>query len=87
AGVLAVLAVAPVALRQVAPVATMLVIVAALVAYALLGYGDWPSSALGLLVAMFTVATLRPRRVAAALFPAAIAVIALAHRTVDGVTW
>ncbi|GAB2877147.1 sensor histidine kinase [Nocardioides pacificus] len=39
------------------------------------------------MVAMFTVATLRPRRVAAALFPGAIAVIALAHRTVEGVTW
>ena len=83
---LAVLSVAPLALRQVAPVATMLVIVGAMGAFALLGYGELPSAGVGMVVAMFTVAMLRPRRVAAALYPTTVVVLLLG---VDGqgVVW
>jgi signal transduction histidine kinase len=85
--VLAVLAVAPVALRQVAPVVVTVVIAAALAAYAALGFGDWPSSAVSLVVAVFTVATLRTRLVAAGAYAVAAGVVLLSYVTVDGVTW
>jgi signal transduction histidine kinase len=84
---LALLAVAPIALRQVAPVLTLVVISAALAAYALLGYGDWPSSAVGLLVAMLTVALLRPRAVATLMFVPTTGVVILGTLTVQEVTW
>lgn len=85
--VLAVLAVAPLAMRQVAPVLTLLVIVVALGSYALLGYGDPPSASIGMVVAMFSVATLRPRWVAAATYPTTLAAVLLTYSSVDGVTW
>jgi signal transduction histidine kinase len=73
---LVVLTSAPVALRQRAPVVTMAVIVGALAGFGLLGYGsgDFPNGGLGMLLGMFTVATLRPRRVAALVFLTSLAV-------------
>jgi signal transduction histidine kinase len=64
----------------------MLVIVVAMSAYGLLGYGEFPSGGVGMVVAMFTVATLRPRRVAAALYPTTVVALLLG---VDGqgVVW
>ncbi|MEO6086901.1 MAG: sensor histidine kinase [Umezawaea sp.] len=78
AWVLSALTAAPLALRQRAPVATAVVIAGALAAYSLLGYGDYPNSGIGVLIAMFTVATLRPRHVAAATFVVVLAVLAAA---------
>ncbi|GAB2593122.1 hypothetical protein Aab01nite_36650 [Paractinoplanes abujensis] len=73
--VLAVLSVAPIALRQVAPVFTMAVIVAALGVAGLVGGEGFPSGGIGLLVAMFSVAMLRPRPVAAVLFGVTVALL------------
>lgn len=84
---LAVLSIAPVALRQVAPVLTLIVIVAALGGYALSGFVESPSSGIGILIAMFTVATLRSRRVAAAAYAATVAVLLLTYVTGVGITW
>lgn len=74
---LAVLTVAPIAVRQVAPVITMGVIVLALAAFLLSGNNDVPSGGIGLLVALFTVATLRPAWVTAVMFVAALATVSL----------
>jgi len=72
---LAVFTAAPIALRQQAPVVTMGIIVAALAAHGLVGHSETvPNGGVGLLIAMFTVATLRSRRVAAAMFLLALAV-------------
>ncbi|WP_327003281.1 histidine kinase [Dactylosporangium sp. NBC_01737] len=88
AAVLGVLTVAPLALRQRAPVLTTLVIVAALAAYSLLGYGEFPNGGVGMVVAMFTVATLRSRPVAAAVFATTIAATAIAYATAtSAVVW
>ncbi|MBP2336891.1 sensor histidine kinase [Saccharothrix coeruleofusca] len=76
--VLAVLTAAPIALRQLAPVTTMAILVAALGLYTLLGYGDFPNSGIGLLVGMFTVAMLRSREVAALVFAGTMVVVGLA---------
>ena len=76
---LAVLSVAPLAVRQRMPVLSMTVVAGALAAYAAFGLGDPPSNALGLVIAMFTVAMLRPRAVAAAMFLVGLAVF--------GVVW
>ncbi|WP_410813506.1 sensor histidine kinase [Micromonospora sp. 067-2] len=84
---LAALTVAPIALRQTAPVATMLVIVVALAAFSLLGYGELPAGGVGMVVAMITVATLRERRVAAAMFLAGLAVLVIVYTTDSGVVW
>ncbi|GIM89228.1 sensor histidine kinase [Paractinoplanes toevensis] len=85
---LAVLSVAPVALRQIAPVLTMLLIIAAVGVASLFGYGDLPSGGIGLLVAMFSVATLRSRRVAAVMFAATVALLALVYLTErDDLVW
>ena len=84
---LAVLAVAPLALRQVFPVLSLVVVGIALVAHGGLGYGDPPSGGLGLVIAMFTVATLRPRHVAAAAFPVTVLVLVLSFMSSVGVTW
>jgi signal transduction histidine kinase len=81
---LVVLTVAPVALRQHAPVLTTTVIVAAVGACALLGYGAPPSGGVGLIVAMLTVAMLRPRAVAAVMFALTLAAVMLIYLT-DGV--
>lgn len=85
--VLAMLAVAPVAVRQVAPVLTLGVIVLAMVSYVVLGYGVWPSNGLGILVAMLTVATLRPRVVAAAAFVPALAVLIIGIPEFEETSW
>ncbi len=88
AAVLGVLTVAPLALRQRAPVLTMLVIVAAQVAYSLLDFGDFPNGGLGMVVAMFTVATLRSRPVAAVMFATTLAATAVAFGTAsEPVVW
>jgi len=78
--VLAALSVVPVAVRQRAPVLTALVVLAALAAHQLV-VGAFPGSGLGIVVAMFTVATLRSRLTAAAVFAAAVAVVALGGLT------
>ena len=65
---LAVLGAAPVALRQIAPVATLSVVLASSAAYALQGLGGTlPNNGLGILLGMFTVAMLRTWRIAAAM--------------------
>jgi signal transduction histidine kinase len=82
------LTVAPIALRQRAPVLTMMVIVCALAACVLLGYGDMPSGGVGLIVAMFTVATLRSRTMAALMFVMAVGFVVLLYLTdAQGVYW
>lgn len=75
---LAVLAVAPVAVRQRVPVLATWIMAGAMAAYGLLGYGDGelPGSGIGMVVGMFTAATLRPRRVAALAFVPATATTA-----------
>jgi len=77
---LAALSVAPVAVRQRAPVLTALVVLAALSAHQLV-FGAFPGSGLGVVVAMFTVATLRSRWTAAGVFAAAVAVVSLGGLT------
>jgi signal transduction histidine kinase len=84
---LAILAVVPVALRQRIPVAVLLVVCAALAGYGLLGYGEWPSGAVGLVVAIFTVATLRPARIALAMVPVVAVVLLLPMATDSTITW
>lgn len=82
------LTVAPIALRQLAPVATMAVMLGALACYGVVGFGGLPSGGLGALVGMFTVATLRSRLVAAVVFLAAVAVVVLAFLGLpDVVVW
>ncbi|GAA5149158.1 sensor histidine kinase [Pseudonocardia eucalypti] len=75
---LAVLAVAPVALRQRVPVLATWIMAGAMAAYGMLGYGDGelPGSGIGMIIGMFTVATLRPRRVAVLAFVPATATTA-----------
>ncbi|RKT53770.1 histidine kinase [Saccharothrix australiensis] len=79
---------APLALRQRAPVATMGVALGALGACAVIGEDLAAAGGFGVLVAMFTVATLRPRPVAAAVFAATTLVVWAAHLrlSADG-TW
>lgn len=77
--VLAALTVAPIALRQRAPVLTTVVILTALIGLSLFRYDDFPNGGLGILIGMFTVATLRPRRVAGLVFLAAVAVTAFVY--------
>ncbi|WP_432543007.1 sensor histidine kinase [Kineococcus sp. SYSU DK002] len=72
--VLAALTAAPIAVRQRVPVLTAVLVLAAVTGHQLL-LGAFPGSGLGMVVAMFTVATLRPRRTAAAVFTAAVAVV------------
>jgi signal transduction histidine kinase len=85
--VLAALTVAPIALRQLAPVATMAVMLGALAAYSLSGFGGLPSAGIGVLVGMFTVATLRPRPVAAVVFSVTTVVVVVAFLRVAVVAW
>jgi signal transduction histidine kinase len=72
---MAVLMVAPVAVRQRAPVLVTVIMAGAMAAYGLLGYGNGevPGSGIGMTIGMFTVATLRPRRVAALTFAPTVA--------------
>jgi signal transduction histidine kinase len=87
--VLAVLISAPVAVRQRAPVLTMAVILCALAGFGVWGYGyeEFPNGGLSMLVAMFTVATLRPRRVAALMFLTTLAVTGIYLTTMVTVGW
>lgn len=65
---LAVLTAAPIAVRQLAPVTTLAIIMGAQMVYGLLDReytANVPVGGLGILIAIFTVATLRSRRVAA----------------------
>jgi signal transduction histidine kinase len=83
-----VLTVAPIALRQRAPALTMTVIVVAQAASSLLGYGDLPSGGVAMLIAMFTVATLRSRAVAAVMFASMLGALGLAYVTTpDAIVW
>ncbi|MGM1061348.1 sensor histidine kinase [Saccharothrix sp. Mg75] len=81
--VLAALTVAPIALRQRAPVATVAVVIAAVAAYSGLATGLIPNAGVGLLVGVFTVAVLRPRAVAAAVVAVALCVLAVVVLRVD----
>jgi signal transduction histidine kinase len=82
------LTVAPIALRQRAPVVAMSIIVAALAACSLFGYGDLPSGGVGMVITMFTVAMLRRRSVAALMFATTLGVIALVYLTDSGgIVW
>ena len=87
AHVLAGLTVAPVALRQLAPVITMAVMLGALAVYSLFEFGGLPSAGIGALVGMFTVATLRSRLVAAVAFSATAVVVVLAFIAVAPGAW
>jgi signal transduction histidine kinase len=70
AHLLAVLMVAPVAVRQRAPVLATGIMGVAMAAYGLLGHGNTeiPGNGIGMTIGMLTVATLRPGRVAALTF-------------------
>jgi signal transduction histidine kinase len=87
--VLVALTAAPLALRQLVPVTTMALIVGALAAYGVVGNssGDVPNGGVGLLVAMFTVATLRSRWVALGAFLVALAVTVTFVATTLVITW
>jgi signal transduction histidine kinase len=87
--VLVPLAVAPLAVRQQAPVLSMSVILVALAAWAVLDQGEFPSNAIGLVIATFTVAMLCRRAVALVMLAAAIAVVGLAYAftEVEGLVW
>jgi signal transduction histidine kinase len=78
---LAALSVAPIALRQFAPLVTMGVMLAALLSFVVESHGDIPGSGLGVLIGMFTIATLRPRPMAAVAFAAIFAVLGIAFLT------
>ena len=84
----AVLGAAPLALRQVAPVTTMSVVLVAAAGYGLQGYGAvLPNNGLGILLGMFTVATLRTGRTAAATALATALVIASVVLTDSTAVW
>jgi signal transduction histidine kinase len=88
-GLVLALTAAPIVLRQRAPVLTMLVMLAAMAAYGLfdLGGGELPNGGIGLLIGMFTVATLRSRAVAAAVFTIALVATLVTIFGTDGVGW
>jgi signal transduction histidine kinase len=86
--VLAALTAAPVALRQLAPVAVTLVVLGALVAYSSFGYGAYPNAGVGALIGVFTVAMLRPRCVAGAVSAAAALAVVFSYvRLVPAIGW
>ncbi|MFT7838734.1 sensor histidine kinase [Saccharothrix sp. BKS2] len=86
--VLAALTVAPVALRQLAPVAVSAVVLGALVAYSSSGYGTYPNAGVGALIGVFTVATLRPRYVAGLVSAAAALAVVFSYvRLVPEIGW
>jgi signal transduction histidine kinase len=78
-----VLTVAPLAVRQRAPVLSAVTILVSLLAYSLLGYGEYPNGGGGIVIAMFTVAVLRPRPVAVTLWVASAAVTAIMFFTTE----
>ncbi|MFD7655746.1 sensor histidine kinase [Actinosynnema sp. NPDC059797] len=75
----AALTVAPVALRQLAPVTVTAVVLCALLAYGGVGHGTYPNAGIGALIGVFTVATLRPRHVAALTAAAATLVVVFTY--------
>jgi signal transduction histidine kinase len=75
--VLAGLAFAPVALRQLLPLTITFVMGAALAAGLLLGYPSPPSSGIGLLIGLFTVALLRPWPIALLALAVTLGVLAM----------
>ncbi|MDP9795109.1 signal transduction histidine kinase [Catenuloplanes nepalensis] len=81
ASTLGFLSVAPVALRQWAPVGTLAVMIGALVLYGLLGFGVWPNTGLGIVVGLFSVATLRSRRTAAVMYAMTLLAALVAYQT------
>jgi len=82
--VLAALTAAPVALRQVAPVLTVVVIVVALTVHTALHYKEFPNGGVGVLIGLFSVATLRPRRVAAAVAAGMTVLMAVTYGSLPG---
>ncbi|GAA3464719.1 sensor histidine kinase [Saccharothrix longispora] len=85
--VLAALTAAPIALRQRAPVATVVVMLAAFAAFNRLGSDLIPNSGIGLLVGVFTVATLRSRVVTAAVVAATLCIVVAAVLGIDDIAW
>lgn len=84
---LAVLAAAPMALRQVAPVTTTSVVLVASTGYALIAHGALPNNGLGVLLGMFTVAMLRTWRAAATTFLATALALASGCTALTSVAW
>jgi signal transduction histidine kinase len=82
--VLAALTAAPVALRQVAPVLTVVIIVVALAVHTALHYKEFPNGGVGVLIGLFSVATLRPRRVAAAVAAGMTVLMAVTYGSLPG---
>jgi signal transduction histidine kinase len=78
ADLLSVLAVAPLAFRQRAPVLTLVVMLGAVIGYGRVIPDGFPEGGLGILVGMFTVAMLRPRKVAAAMAALATVTVVVA---------
>ncbi|MEV6448974.1 sensor histidine kinase [Amycolatopsis sp. NPDC051716] len=68
-----ILTVAPLALRQVAPVVVMTVIACAVTGYSVLESAELPNAGLGLLIAMFTVGTMRSTEVAGLMWVLSVA--------------
>ena len=81
AAAVAVLTIAPLAWRQLAPLVTSGIVLVALAAFGLLGFGDFPNGGCGMFLAVFSVATLRSRRSAAVVYGASVVVLLLADRT------
>ncbi|MEV7045114.1 sensor histidine kinase [Amycolatopsis sp. NPDC051061] len=65
---LGILTVAPLVLRQVAPIAVMVTIAGAVTAYSTLESAELPNAGIGLLLAVFTVGTMRATSVAGAMW-------------------
>jgi signal transduction histidine kinase len=86
--VVSVLTVAPIAVRQTAPVLATAIILIAIVVASLLRFGDLPSSGIGIIIAIFSVAMLRPRVVGLVMLAAALlAVTFLFSREPDSFVW
>ena len=91
--VLAVLTAAPIVLRQVAPVATLSIVLAAQLALSVLNGNSFPEGGVGVVIAAFTVATQCTRRVALAMFgvtfvvTTACVVVLARHSLPESVLW
>ncbi|AHH96506.1 two-component system sensor kinase [Kutzneria albida DSM 43870] len=85
---LAALSIAPVALRQRAPLTITLVMCGALVAYLVLGYGDFPSGGVGLLIGLFSVAVVRPWPMTLLALLSGLSVVVVSYSSAGGhVVW
>lgn len=85
---LAVLGAAPVAVRQVAPVTTMSVVLVASTCYAVAQHsGVLPNNGLGILLGMFTVAMLRTWRAAAAMCAGTVVALTVVFSTLPVTAW